>query len=336
MIYNQRDTRWANEKLGFGQTNIGNFGCTISCVSQILLLNGYNETPSTVNQKLKAVNGYAGTNRNLIIWDKLKEAYPNIITNVERIYYYSNVKAVEAITANKGVLVRVDGAKIGAPEHWVTYVGGGKLYDPWNGVERATSYYPANGMAIISIKPNTGGGNMDFIDLKKRLSDKHWSELKEFEDLRKLGLIDRPDSIQTMTQKWIKSYTIQTTAVEILDGWIVKLKGENEVLREQNTSGIKYAQKMEGERNIWKGKYNTVVKEFNDYKKEFNNGVSEESKERIWQEAHEFMAEQLGLSYQYGKDNLASLVLAKIEKHKKPNPFEQFISYLKDLWTKPQ
>ena len=49
------------------------------------------------------------------------------------------------------------------------------------------------------------GLDMNFIDLKKRLSDTSWSELKEFTSLEKLGLIERADSIQTMTQKWLKS-----------------------------------------------------------------------------------------------------------------------------------
>jgi len=81
------------------------------------------------------------------------------------------------------------------------------------------------------------GANMDFIDLKKRLIDKHWFELTEFEDLRKRKLIDRADSIQTQTQKWLKSDASLRAEVEIL----VKMKKETENALQEATEGHKKA-----------------------------------------------------------------------------------------------
>lgn len=76
-------------------------------------------------------------------------------------------------------------------------------------------------------------GNMNFIDLKKRLSDVSWAELKEFTSLERLGLIERADSIQTMTMKWLKSNSDmsinQAKSLELLskrDETIVNLNKE--------------------------------------------------------------------------------------------------------------
>jgi len=59
---------------------------------------------------------------------------------------------------------------------------------------------------IDKLNQEADNDDMNFIDLKKRLGDTSWSELKEFSDLEKLGLIERADSIQTMMMKWLKSY----------------------------------------------------------------------------------------------------------------------------------
>lgn len=58
---------------------------------------------------------------------------------------------------------------------------------------------------IDKLNQEADNGGMNFIDLKKRLNDTNWSELNEFSSLEKLGLIERADSIQTMTMKWLKS-----------------------------------------------------------------------------------------------------------------------------------
>ena len=49
---NQRDARWKDIKLGFGNTTIGGYGCTITCVAMLAGL-----TPDDVNARLKNVNG---------------------------------------------------------------------------------------------------------------------------------------------------------------------------------------------------------------------------------------------------------------------------------------
>lgn len=139
-ILSQRDPRWANIKLGTSSETIGGYGCTITCISMI-----EGTTPDVTNEKLKAVGGYA--NGNLVIWDKIKEAFPN--SEVHRVWNYNN----DDVLANvPNVLVEVDGAPIGGYRHWVVFVGDHKLYDPWDGKEKATSTYP-NPLSYCVVKP---------------------------------------------------------------------------------------------------------------------------------------------------------------------------------------
>jgi hypothetical protein len=147
-IYSQRDPRWANIKLGTGTLTIGQAGCTISCVASLAGI-----TPKEVNERLLKVNGYANTN--LIIWSKVKEAMPWLEWK-HRGYTYDN----NQVAQNLPCLVEVDGKRIGAPRHWVLYIGNQKMYDPWYGTEKTTSYYPPVGYAIINRVGNPPGGSM--------------------------------------------------------------------------------------------------------------------------------------------------------------------------------
>lgn len=145
----QRDPKWSNIPLGTSKTTtIGSHGCTITSLAMLL-----GTTPDVVNKKLLSVNGYAQTN--LIIWTKIPEAFPGT-SFVTRAYTYNNNQVKATIEKNGGCLVEVDAARIGAPTHWVLYIGNGQMIDPWTGVQKATSYYPPKGYAVINV-PSTQG-----------------------------------------------------------------------------------------------------------------------------------------------------------------------------------
>lgn len=145
----QRDPRWKDIKLGTSKTTtIGSHGCTITCVAMLAGL-----TPDEVNSRLLKVNGYANTN--LIIWQKIQQAIPWLKWEW-RGYQYENAK----VAANLPCLVEVDGKRIGASRHWVLYVGNQKMYDPWYGNEKSTSYYPPTGYSIIKKVGENPGGDM--------------------------------------------------------------------------------------------------------------------------------------------------------------------------------
>ena len=52
-----------SDKLGFGKQEsdtIGYIGCALTSVSMMLSGHGYTETPKSLNQKLKNIDGFAG------------------------------------------------------------------------------------------------------------------------------------------------------------------------------------------------------------------------------------------------------------------------------------
>jgi hypothetical protein len=137
----QRDERWKDIKLGFGNTTIGGYGCVITCISMIAGL-----TPDDVNERLKNANGYdtKSVNKNLIIWEKINEVIPNL-KFIKRVRAYNN----EDVRENLPCLVEVDGSRIGAETHWVLYLGNQQMADPWYGNVKSTNYYAPKGYAVI-------------------------------------------------------------------------------------------------------------------------------------------------------------------------------------------
>jgi len=135
---NQRDNQWASIPLGFpkhGQT-IGIYGCTVSVIGDLADL-----TPKEVNERLQKVNGFS---ESMVVWTKIQEAIPWIKFEW-RGTTYDNAK----VASNLPCLVEVDGKRIGGTKHWVLYIGNQRMYDPWVGTEKATSYYPPTGYCII-------------------------------------------------------------------------------------------------------------------------------------------------------------------------------------------
>lgn len=164
-ILGQRDNRWKDEKLGFGNTTIGDYGCTITALAMLAGL-----LPNEVNDRLKNVKGYAGDNKNLIIWSKIKEAIPWLEFEW-RGYSYDNNKVSSAIEKNGGCLVEVDfdGTPNTNDKHWILLIGNQKIYDPWTGREASTNKYKIyTGYAIINkteIPPSQNGDKVE-IDSK--------------------------------------------------------------------------------------------------------------------------------------------------------------------------
>jgi hypothetical protein len=54
----QNDPKWKDKPLGFSDQKIGSWGCLMTSITMVLNGMGYNETPETVNEKMKAAGGY--------------------------------------------------------------------------------------------------------------------------------------------------------------------------------------------------------------------------------------------------------------------------------------
>ena len=56
----QNDDAWGKKKLGNSNETIKGWGCLLTSVTMMLNGIGYNETPDTVNEKMKAKGGFQG------------------------------------------------------------------------------------------------------------------------------------------------------------------------------------------------------------------------------------------------------------------------------------
>lgn len=131
MNNNQRDPQWANIPVGTGIQTIGQIGCILTALSDII-----NTTPDVVNERLNAVNGFA--NGNLVIWAKIPEAFPGI--QVNRVWSYDNDYVLAHVP---NVIVESSAYPIGGRgSHWTNYIGNHELKDPWTGTIRPTSDFP--------------------------------------------------------------------------------------------------------------------------------------------------------------------------------------------------
>jgi peptidase C39-like protein len=111
LVYlSQQDPQWKNDLLGFGDPGdtIGMYGCALTSVAMLASGHGYAETPKTLNEKLKANQGFVSSG---IRWDVVNKVHPQI-TLRENIMCESVdaplAKINAALDAGQPVVVRVD------------------------------------------------------------------------------------------------------------------------------------------------------------------------------------------------------------------------------------
>ena len=178
VYYSQQDPKWKKEILGFGDPGdtIGYVGCALTSVSMLLSGHGFIETPMTLNQKLKDVNGFASAG---IRWGAVSQVYPQV--SMKSFISCASTDAPLAqidasIAAGQPVIVMVDSTPApGLSTHWVVlYAKEGNDYlmlDPWpyqTDVKKKTYLMPRYGQGnplkrsimhlIIYECFNAGGG----------------------------------------------------------------------------------------------------------------------------------------------------------------------------------
>ena len=136
----QRDPAWINEKLGFDSSlTIGTDGSTLTCLTMLVNGYGFNETPSSMNQKLKEMGSGVGFLGSLIVWPGLTEAFPGIVYRGiiicrDQPAPISDIKA--SIDAGQPLVIEIDESpSVGLQNHWVViYARQADDYlilDPW-------------------------------------------------------------------------------------------------------------------------------------------------------------------------------------------------------------
>ncbi len=132
----QNDDAWGKKKLGNSNETIKGWGCLLTSVTMMLNGIGYNETPATVNDKMKAKGGFQGA---FFIPSVLPYAFPNLVyKDMEPCESFpAPVSRIDAaVAAGKPVILQVDwNKKAGIQTHFVLvkekkgddYV----IYDPY-------------------------------------------------------------------------------------------------------------------------------------------------------------------------------------------------------------
>jgi hypothetical protein len=139
LVYlSQQDPQWKSDILGFGDSGdtIGYVGCALTSFAMLLSGYGYPETPKTLNQKLKNVQGFASAG---IRWGAVSQIYPHV--SLKAFIPCSTSDAPlnlidAAIAAGQPAIVQVDHSNApGIQTHWVVVYGKkGDDYlmlDPW-------------------------------------------------------------------------------------------------------------------------------------------------------------------------------------------------------------
>jgi hypothetical protein len=138
-LFKQTDTRWKNEKLGFGSTTIGQAGCVICDLGELhFRLTGEDLNPSQVNARLKSVKAFKG---DLVIWGMVEKTFPEL-KFVYRDGNYNNFNVWRWINIFPRVPVLVQAlANSTSGYHWRLFIGGGKCYNSLTGIIESTSVY---------------------------------------------------------------------------------------------------------------------------------------------------------------------------------------------------
>ncbi len=139
LVYlSQQDPKWKSDILGFGDPSdtIGYVGCALTSVAMLLSGHGYAETPKTLNQKLKNVQGFVSAG---IRWGAVSQVYPNVTvrSNISCTAGDAPLNLIDAaIASGQPAIVQVDHSNApGIQTHWVVLYGKkGDDYlmlDPW-------------------------------------------------------------------------------------------------------------------------------------------------------------------------------------------------------------
>lgn len=131
--YSQRDTKWANEKLGFGSTTIGSHGCKLTSFS---MLDG--RTPSELNTIFKEKGCFSSD-----LLDDKKCA--------QALGWTFMLKTTDSPSTTP-CIAEVDMSP--APnkqQHFVVWQGD-TILDPWTGTERPSTTYPVASFRNFVIK----------------------------------------------------------------------------------------------------------------------------------------------------------------------------------------
>jgi hypothetical protein len=152
-FYLQRDPQWKDETIGSGET-LAKVGCTVSSLAMAMEHFGVSFTPKTLNEALKANQGY--TRRGWLLWSVIEKiSQGRVVVRVLGKPTHSDIDA--ALQAGRPVLAKVFINHV--IPHWVLVAGKeGTQYlmrDPLNEARTLTpiSSYGSDIYAVRIVEP---------------------------------------------------------------------------------------------------------------------------------------------------------------------------------------
>jgi hypothetical protein len=136
----QNDPVWKSKRLGFDNSNtIGKWGCLLTCLAMVANRYGYDETPLSLNDKLKALGPNVGFMGALVIPASLPRVLPRLRFRnyIECHNSPAPLADIDAsLAAEMPVIVEVDYSPApGLQNHWVVLyqksAGDYLIRDPW-------------------------------------------------------------------------------------------------------------------------------------------------------------------------------------------------------------
>lgn len=165
--FSQIDPRWKNQPMGFDpNATIGSLGCLLTDLAMIATGFGFDETPATLNQKIKALGPDVGFRGALVVPAILTRILPGVV--FRDFIDCHNIPAPldridDALDANQPVIVQIDfSPAAGLQSHWLLLYGKKNgdylLQDPW-------PYPPHTGEVLLGNSPFTFAGGAEQVIL---------------------------------------------------------------------------------------------------------------------------------------------------------------------------
>ncbi len=135
--FSQQDPQWKSKSLGFDNSStLGGYGCLLTSMTMVASTYGFDDTPDSMNEKMKAVSGFENA---FVIPYLIAKALPGMIYRnyIECQNQPAPLSEIDAyLSQGKPVIVEVDySPKEGLQNHWIVisakkgddYI----IQDPW-------------------------------------------------------------------------------------------------------------------------------------------------------------------------------------------------------------
>lgn len=156
-IYSQRDPKWANEKLGFGSTTIGGYGCKLTSFA---MLDG--RTPTELNTLFKEKGCFSGD-----LLDDKKCA--------QALGWTFIIRTTDSPSTTPCIAEVDMSPSPGKQQHFVVWQDGG-IIDPWTGQTRSYEMYPVVSFRNFVISKKEEPMKKEFIEAIETLVGEEYGD----------------------------------------------------------------------------------------------------------------------------------------------------------------